>query len=34
MGDIILGGAIAVLGQVDTLAPTRESADVWLNDER
>jgi hypothetical protein len=30
---IILGGAIAVLDQVDALTPTRESADVGLNDE-
>ena len=33
MNNIILGGAIAVLDQVDALAPTRESADVWLDDE-
>ena len=32
--DIILGGTIVVLRQVDPLASPRESAGVWLNYER
>jgi len=31
--DIILSGVLVVLRQVYTLAPTRKSAGVWLNDE-
>lgn len=32
--DIILGGTIVVLRQVNALAPPREGANVWLNDKR
>ena len=31
--DIILGGSVPVLGQVNALASRRESANVRLNDE-
>jgi hypothetical protein len=29
----ILSGGVELLGQVDTFAPSRKSAEVWLDDE-